>query len=291
VVTIVLALAAAFMYGTGVALQHREAAAMPGATTVRLGFLLQLFRRPLWLLGLAADISGFALQAAALARGSLVVVEPIVATSLLFSFATVAVLAHGHLDRRELAAALLVVGGLAVFFVVASPDVTSRDTADGETWLVAALVVGGLVALLALAATYRSSRRRAAALAVAAGLANGFVAVASKAFAQKLDDGLLDTLRSWEPYVLAGSGIVATLMIQSAYQANLPTLTFPLIEVTGPLTAAAAGVAMFGEHLSVGGGRGVLVALALAVTATGIVVLGRHPLLADNPTAAGATVD
>ena len=117
---------------------------------------------------------------------------------------------------------------------------------------------------------------------MASGLANGFVAVASKAFAQKLGDGVLETARSWEPWLLVACGIMATLLIQSAYQADTPTLTFPLIEVTGPLTAAMVGLVMFGEHVSVGEGRAVVVVMALAVMVIGIVKLSRDPLLTEG---------
>jgi drug/metabolite transporter (DMT)-like permease len=264
-----------------VALQYREAATMPDDASVRLGLLVRLARRPLWLLGVVADVLGFGFQAAALARGSLVLVEPIVATSLVFSFLTLAVLSHTRPDRRELAAALLVIGGLSTFLIVAAPDTTSHDVASGASWLLCGSVVAGLIAAIALTALGRPARWRAGALAVAAGMAVGFLAVASKAFAQKLDnEGLLTALQSWEPYVLAASGILATLMIQSAYQAAAPTITFPLIEVTGPLTAAVIGVALFGENLSFDGGRAPVVIIALAVMVAGIVTLGREPIIA-----------
>jgi hypothetical protein len=120
---------------------------------------------------------------------------------------------------------------------------------------------------------------RGAALAVCAGLAAGFLAVASKAFGDRLGDGVTTTLGSWEPYVLIASGIVTTLMLQSAYQADAPTLTFPLIEITAPLTAATVGVALFGEHISLGGWRAVTVVVALALMVGGIVNLGRDPLI------------
>jgi drug/metabolite transporter (DMT)-like permease len=280
---VVLALAAAFMYGSGVALQHREAALMPDDTSVRLGLLMRLIRRPLWLVGVGADVIGFALQAAALARGSLVIVEPLVATSLVFSLVVVAALEKATLRKRELGAAFLVVGGLSAFIIAAAPDVSSHDEADPTAWIVCALVVWGLVVGIALWASRRRARVRGAALAVAAGLANGFLAVASKAFAQKLGDGIVSTLASWEPWVLAGCGIVATVLIQSAYQTDAPTLTFPLIEVTGPLTAAAIGVAMFGEHVSISNFRAFAVVLAVASMVVGIVALGRDPLLAEHP--------
>jgi drug/metabolite transporter (DMT)-like permease len=272
------------MYGSGVALQHREAAQMPDEESVRLGLLLRLVRRPLWLAGVSADFVGFALQAAALARGSLVIVEPLVATSLVFSLVVVAALEKAKLRKWDLGAAVLVVGGLSAFLIAAAPDVNSHDVADASSWVVTAVILwGGVAGIAAWSTRLRRRRLRAGALAVAAGLANGFLAVASKSFAQKLGDGLVSTIVSWEPWVLAACGIVATVLIQSAYQADAPTLTFPLIEVTGPLSAAVIGVAMFGEHLSLSSSRTFAVVLAVGVMVIGIVYLGRNPLLREHP--------
>jgi drug/metabolite transporter (DMT)-like permease len=282
--TLILALGAAMFYGCGVALQFREASKMPESESVRLGLLVRLFKRPLWVLGIIFDVLGFALQAVALASGSLVIVEPIVATSLVFSVLTVSALNRTRPEGRDIAAVILVVVGLGSFLAVAAPEVTSHDSADGGAWLACGLSLLGAIVLLAMAARGRSAKVRGSLLAVAAGMANGFVAVSSKAFAQKMDDdGFLRTLGSWEPYLLAASGILATLLIQSAYQADAPLLSFPLIEVTGPLTAAVIGVALFGERLSFSGGRAPIVILALAVMIGGIVALGREPIVPHTP--------
>ena len=278
-VSIVIALAAAFMLGTGVALQHQQAATMSDDESVRPGLLLALVRRPLWLLGMACDVVGFGLQAVALERGSLVVVEPVVATSLVFSLLVLGAMTHVRFSARELGSAVVVIGGLAVFLLSASPTSSSHATASTRGWVTCAVIVWGAVAVIAAWATSRPARTRGAALAVCAGLAAGFLAVSSKAFGDRLGDGVLSTLASWQPYVLIASGIVTTLMLQSAYQANAPTLTFPLIEITGPLTAATIGVTLFDESISLAGWRAVIVVLALAAMVGGIVNLGRDPLI------------
>ncbi|HKA03430.1 MAG TPA: DMT family transporter [Acidimicrobiales bacterium] len=283
--TVILALMAAALYGSGVALQYREATKMPDSESVHLGLLVRLVKQPLWVLGVVFDFAGFALQAVALARGSLVVVEPLIASSLIFSFITVALLNGKQPERHEIGAALLVVGGLSTFLIVGAPDVTSHDAAPTAKWLITAAVLWGLVGLIAAFAVRRSQRVRGAALAVAAGLANGFVAVASKAFAQKIDDdSFLAALASWQPYLLLFAGISAVLLLQSAYQAGTATVTFPLVEVTAPLSAAIVGVAVFGEHLSLHGHRGPIVVLALAVMIWGMVLLGREePMVPPHP--------
>src|SRR5262249_47455765 len=154
-----------------------------------------LVRRPLWLLGIGCDVIGFGFQAAALARGSLIVVEPIVATSLVFSLVTVAAFGKARLGARQFISAGAVVLGLSGFLLAAGPSTTSDDSADLKHWLLCGGVVASVVVLLAVWAQGRAPRQRSCAIALAGGVANGFVAVTSKAFAQRIDhDGLLATL-------------------------------------------------------------------------------------------------
>src|SRR5215203_5012882 len=229
------------MLGTGVALQHQQAATMADDESVRPGLLLALIRRPLWLVGMACDIVGFGLQAVA------------------------------------------VVGGRAICLLSAAPTSSSHAEAGMRGWVTCSVIVWGGVAVVAAWATSKPARVRGAALAVCAGLSAGFLAVASKAFGARLGDGVLSTLGSWQPYVLIASGIITTLMLQSAYQANAPTLTFPLIEITAPLTAATIGITLFDESISLAGWRSVIVVLALVLMIGGIVNLGRDPLIVAGP--------
>jgi len=83
--------------------------------------------------------------------------------------------------------------------------------------------------------------------------------------------------------VLIASGIATTLLLQSAYQANEPTLTFPLIEITAPLTAATIGISLFDESIALDGWRSVIVVGALALMIIGIVNLGRDSMIAGRP--------
>ena len=86
---LVWALAAAVLYGAGAALQQRQAAATPSQAAARPRLLLLLVRRPWWLLGIGVELGGFVTHAVALRTGPLTVVQMLVASSLLFSVATV----------------------------------------------------------------------------------------------------------------------------------------------------------------------------------------------------------
>src|SRR5215471_3431703 len=81
----------------------------------------RLARRPAWLAGLAAVVAGFVLQAAALGLGRLVVIEPVLASGLLFALVLAARRDRRRLRRAEWAAALAVSAGLAVFLAAGQP--------------------------------------------------------------------------------------------------------------------------------------------------------------------------
>ena len=69
-----------------------------------------LLRRPLWWAGTAVAVAGYGFQALALVKGSLIVVQPLLVSALLFALPLSARLAGRRVTRREwLWAALLTV--------------------------------------------------------------------------------------------------------------------------------------------------------------------------------------
>jgi len=69
-VDVVLALIAALLFALGTVLQQRAGMEAPSAGASS-GLLLRMARRPVWVMGIAADGLGFVAQAAALAIGAL----------------------------------------------------------------------------------------------------------------------------------------------------------------------------------------------------------------------------
>ncbi|MBM3671547.1 MAG: hypothetical protein FJW86_05120 [Actinobacteria bacterium] len=285
--TIALALLADAVFGLGVALQHRAALEVPQEHALRVGLLTRLVRRPLWLLGLACEIGGFALHAAALSSGSLVLVQPILTLDLVFTLAIAAAWTHRRLRPRDWAGVGCTILGVAAFLVAASPTEQSTATSDTTGWLLCVAAVVPVAAVTAIWALRSHGVSRAVLLAVAGGVANGFMAVLTKAFADKLEDGVGATFGSWQPYALIPAGILATLLIQSAYQAGHPTVVLPTMNVVDPLVSTLIGALLFGETIAAGGVRGFAVGASVAVMLAGLIWLGRNPLITgdDEPTA------
>src|SRR3954447_6312612 len=97
---VALALAAAALFAVAAAAQQCSAAAVPDDRSSQL--VLTLVRRPLWWVGTLADVGGYVAQAAALGLGSLLLVQPLLVTGLLFALPLGARWAGRSLGRAEL---------------------------------------------------------------------------------------------------------------------------------------------------------------------------------------------
>jgi hypothetical protein len=100
-ITVACAVAASFSYALSNVLQQSEAEQVASEHALRLGLLPRLARRPRWLVGMGADVGGYVFEALALAAGAVVLVEPILSTSLLLSLFLGAVL-----NKRRVGASL-----------------------------------------------------------------------------------------------------------------------------------------------------------------------------------------
>ena len=138
---VLLALAGSAAFAVAAVTQQGAAARLKAGRAFDPAVLARLARRPAWLAGLAAVIAGFALQAVALALGRLVVIEPVLASGLLFALVLAARRERRPLSRAEWAAARAG-GGVAA------------GATDALTKSVAVLAAGHLLASFADARLY-----------------------------------------------------------------------------------------------------------------------------------------
>src|SRR5271167_3503246 len=90
-----LALTASLFTALASVAQRSAAARAPAESGPSLHLVGYLLHPPVWLLGIASMILGFAFQVAALRVGTLSLVQPVIATELLIVFALIA-LRHRH---------------------------------------------------------------------------------------------------------------------------------------------------------------------------------------------------
>src|SRR5580658_5647242 len=144
-VMLVTALAAAVLYGAGAAVEQRQAAAAPESLAGRPRLLFLLARQPLWLLGIAAQIGGFAAHAVALRSGQLATVQMLVSIELVVAVVIVRIWSGRPLGRAAWAAALTVVASVAAFLALTSPGHAQQavQPVHGAAIILAAAATGG----------------------------------------------------------------------------------------------------------------------------------------------------
>ena len=221
---ILIALASAAITGWGSVAQQRVASSVPLEAGGTLHLIGQLVQHPLWLIAFGANMVGFATHTWALDVGNLLVVEPVISTSLLFAFAFGAWWSHKGLPTTIWIASVFLVGGLATFLVVGDPSGTAGD-ATSLRWLLACMVMLPIVALVAWFAYRRTGPARAIGLGVASGILFGAQASFTKAVTIDLHDGLLSELSNWKLYAVVVLGVMAFVLQQAAFQAGAITLS------------------------------------------------------------------
>ncbi len=280
--SIVLALAAALMFGVTSVLQHSAAATVDAKHSMRPGLILELVRRPRWLLGNVADLAGFVLQFLALRHGALLVVQSLLVTGLLFTLPMAAAVAHRRLSRTDWLSAVGLAVGLATFLGLANP---SRGRPGGAGWVAVLGCAGAVVAVLVVGAPPARGRARARRLGAACGVLFAVTAALAKASGHVFHQGITEGLTSWEPYawlLVAGFGF---LLAQSAIHAGPLDASMPLLVVADPLTSALIGVGAFHERIAIHPSTALVELAAVAVIVGSVFALARSPLVvpADDP--------
>jgi drug/metabolite transporter (DMT)-like permease len=272
-VDVVLALVAALLFALGTVLQQKAGLDEPsdGASS---SLLLRMARRPVWLGGIASDAFGFIAQAAALGIGRLAVVQPLLVASVVFALPLGARFTGQRVTRTDVGAAVLVVGALVAFLVIANPS-GGRDDAPFGEWAIAGGACGLACGALVLFARHGSPRRRAALLGIATGILFALSAALTKVVVDELDDGILDVFVGWHLYALIVVGYISMTLNQLALNAGALAPAVATSMAFDPITSVVLGVTLLDEslHSTALGMVGTLAALIAALV--GMAILAR----------------
>jgi drug/metabolite transporter (DMT)-like permease len=187
----VLALLAAVSFALAATLWQKAALSLTGVSVRHPKSVLVLLTRWVWLLGLAAQIVGVALQAAALDRGRVSIIQPLLVTTIIWALPLGYFLTHQAVGGREIVGAGIIVVGLALFASFGDPAAGIAN-APGSDWTAAILVIVSACAALLLFANRGSLSTRAALLGTIAGMLYGLSATLMKPVVEGLHtDGLV----------------------------------------------------------------------------------------------------
>jgi drug/metabolite transporter (DMT)-like permease len=275
------ALGAAFFIAIGDVIHQRSAHEVTDEPVSHVDLFMRLLRDRQWWLGSLVSGVGFALQAAALGFGSVLLVQALLVTSLLFALPINARLTHRRVSRWEWTWAALLAAAVAVIVTVGNPT-AGHSRASFETWTAVIAVLGPAMVLCVLGARIWSGTVSAVLLALVSGALWGVFAVLTKGVVDRLDDGLWALLRTPELYAWVLVAIAGTAWQQSSFRAGALTASLPTMTVTEPMVGSVLGIVVLGETLRPGdaGWLTLIAAVAVMVVATAALARGE---------AAGAT--
>jgi drug/metabolite transporter (DMT)-like permease len=245
-----LALVAAFLFALAAALQQKGALNLPHVSLGDPKSLARLAAQTMWLLGTAVLFCGYVVQAAALDRGRLDVVQPLLVTTIVFALPLGVLLTGQHVGRREWLGAGTIILGLAVFTLFGDPA-GGRTNAPNWEWAVAIAALAALSgALLAFGGRHEGPTMRAGVYGAVAGILFGLCAALTKPTVDLLHEGVSVVLSHWEVYALAIAGVLGFVLQQVSLGTGRLAPSVATVSVANPVVSILLGVVLLEERLS-----------------------------------------
>lgn len=276
---IIFGLAAGLCYAFGAYLQHKIAAEQPPELSLSPKLLVQLVQAPLWTLGLLLDLAAFGFEAAALANGSVTIVQPLMLTGLLFSLPVSAFFDKQRLGRYEWTSGIITIIGLTLFIVFGDPQEGHAE----PTWVAWALAIGVIAAIVITAVAVgrrHEGATRAFCYAIATAACYGLTAALTKVVMGQLEHGVGYVFTSWEIYADAVVGILGLTLNQSAFQAGHLAASLPTVGVCAPIASIIVGRLVLDETFGANTPMEILLTgVGLVAMLGGAFALARSPLV------------
>jgi drug/metabolite transporter (DMT)-like permease len=267
-----LALIAAFLFALAATLQQKGALELGGVGSA--SSLVRLLSRPMWLFGTLALFVGYGFQAAALDRGRLSIIQPLLVTTVVFALPLGYFLTNQIVGRREIAGAGVIIVGLGLFTYFADPA-GGVDNAPGREW---ALAIGILVVVCGALLFFgggsdASAGTRAAVYGTVAGILFGLSAALTKPTVEYLHEGVDELLTHWEGYALAVAGILGFVLQQVSLGTGKLAPSVATVSVANPVVGIAIGTLLLDERWSRPGWHILLGITGLVLALVGAVVI------------------
>jgi len=279
---VALTLSAALAFAASTSLKHISAASAPDARSLHprtlVGFIRATLSHPLWLAGIGCDVIGLTLQLFALHLGTLIVVQPLLISGLVFALLLRHQFEGYHLTRQQFGWAIILTLTLAGFLLIA--PVRHHAVAGAHADRVPATVVGLVGLVLAalcveLGRRLRGHGRSAALLGVAVGIIYAAAAALLKALTDIAVRSPVALLHSWQLYAVIAVGATGLFLNQLAFQAGPLSASLPATATVDPLLSIVVGVAVYDEHIHRGPGSGAVLIGMLLMMGFSVIQLAR----------------
>jgi len=288
-----LALVAALCFALAATLQQKGALNLPTISLAQPASLLRLVGQTMWLLGTVALLTGYVFQAAALDRGRLSIIQPLLVTTVVFALPLGYFLTRQHVGRREVIGAAVIVLGLGCFAYFGDPAGGNENAPDREWAIAIGAIVLVSVALLAYGGRGGLSAK-AAVYGTVSGMLFGLSAALTKPTLDYLHESVGTMLSHWEAYALAVAGVLGFVLQQVSLGTGRLAPSVATVSVANPLVGITIGVLLLDERFSRPTWHVALAIVGLALALIGAVVIslahegGREPVASGEETAAAA---
>lgn len=244
-----LALLAAVCFALAATLWQKAALGLSGVSFQRPKSLLLLLTRWVWLLGLVAQVVGVVLQAAALDRGRVSIIQPLLVTTVIWALPLGYFLTRQTVGAREVVGAAIIVLGLALFASFGHPA-AGLDNAPGSDWVASILVICAVCGSLLVFANRGSLSMKAALLGTVAGLLYGLSATLMKPVVESLHtESLGGVIEGWQFWVWAAAGLIGFLFQQLSLSTGRLVPSVAAVSVANPVVSVMLGALVLQERL------------------------------------------
>lgn len=261
VLGIPVALVGAIFLSLGAQFQHRGVAKVGAASrlattssALSVSQLLQLLRRPAWVIGTLLLGLAIVFQLTSLFLAPLIVVQPLGAVALVITAVVNSRVSKIPITWVAIRAITFCVVGVALFVTIAAFTATSSPINEGQ--LVVILVILGVVTV-AFAVLFGLLRKRFKAIIyiVGAGVLYGFVATLAKVVIDRIktlvlygsDTGSFEWLTTICILALLAATALGGYFVQSAYSSGPPDLVVAGLTVIDPIVAVCIGIIVLQE--------------------------------------------
>ena len=281
IIAIALVLASAAVQALSNVLQHKAASRRTHGGSAAMD-LLRSMRSVVFALGISLMLIGGGLHIAALGFGSIIIVQTVFVSQLIFVLPFSAWIAKLHIMRRDWIAAVAVTAGIATFVIVANPTGSNNTATTAESLTVVLATTGLCLALGVIAYLQSSGVVRAVLLGIAGGIFAGLFAPLTKAVIGAAGAGIPALLGNWLTWAFVAIGILALALPFMAFQAGRITTSLPLIMVLNPVYATVLGIWLFDERVDDSPVALAVIAVSIVVMIVGVVFLSRSEVVAAS---------
>ncbi|WP_285115551.1 DMT family transporter [Leifsonia sp. fls2-241-R2A-40a] len=255
-----VALVGSVFLAVGAQLQQRGVAKVEAEpserkrSTLGIGQLLALAKRPSWLLGTVCLGLAILFQLFSLFLAPLTVVQPLGALALVITAVLNARVTKVKLDGRAIRAMALCVVGVGLFVAVAALTTTTLPIQEPQ--LIAVVIILAVV-LVAFGVCFGLLRKRLTRIfyVVGAGVLFGFVATLAKVLIGRIQTIFEANFRlvpaDWLTLVcllgLLAAAVLGTYFVQTAYSSGSPDVVVAGLTVIDPIVGVTIGVVVLGE--------------------------------------------